>query len=97
MGHQDYVPLSTETTVSNHKVLFPKTSCDVHLFRSACPNVHYKNTGNYLWVCCFLGKNLSNFAAQDLKLHNQYYHNVHCADAQNQDRWQSQSKYPVLQ
>ena len=33
MGHQSYVLLYTETTLSNHPVVFPKSSCNVHLFR----------------------------------------------------------------
>ena len=34
MGHQSYVLLCTETTLSNHPEVFPKSSCDVHLLRS---------------------------------------------------------------
>ena len=34
MGHQSYVLLCTETTLSNHPGVFPKSSCDVHLLRS---------------------------------------------------------------
>ena len=30
---------------------------------------------NFRWVCLFLGKNLSNFASPDLRLHNRYCHN----------------------
>ena len=30
---------------------------------------------NFLLVCRFLGKNLSNFISPDLKLHNRYCHN----------------------
>jgi hypothetical protein len=33
MGHQSYVLLRTETTVSNHPVVFPKSSCNVHVLR----------------------------------------------------------------
>ena len=33
MGHQSYVLLCTETTVSNPPVVFPTSSCNVHLFR----------------------------------------------------------------
>ena len=33
MGHQSHVLLCTETTVSNPPVVFPKSSCDVHLLR----------------------------------------------------------------
>ena len=36
MGHQTYVLLCTETTLSNHPVVLPKSSCDVHLLRSPC-------------------------------------------------------------
>ena len=34
MGHQTYVLLCTETTLSNHPAVIPKSSCDVHLLRS---------------------------------------------------------------
>ena len=34
MGHQSYVLLCTETTLSNPPVEQPKSSCDVHLLRS---------------------------------------------------------------
>ena len=34
MGHQSYVLLCTETTLSNPPVVQPKSSCDVHLLRS---------------------------------------------------------------
>ena len=36
---------------------------------------HYTNSqksNNFIWVCWFLGKNVSNFVSLDLKLHNQY-------------------------
>ena len=33
MGHQSYVLLCNETTFSNPPVVFPKSSCDVHLLR----------------------------------------------------------------
>ena len=35
MGHQRYALFCTETTVPNHPVVFPKSSCTVHLLR--CP------------------------------------------------------------
>ena len=34
MGHQRYVLLCTETTISNPPVVHSKSSCDVHLLRS---------------------------------------------------------------
>ena len=34
MGRQSYVQLCTETTLSNHPVVRPKSSRDVHLLRS---------------------------------------------------------------
>ena len=36
MGHQSYVLLCTENTLSNPPVVQPKSSCDVHLLRSPC-------------------------------------------------------------
>ena len=47
MGHQSYVLLCTETTVSNPPVVFPKSSCDVHLFRGPCidlGNCHFQKS-----------------------------------------------------
>ena len=38
MGHQIYVLLCTETTLSNPPVVQLKSSCDVHLLRSPCLN-----------------------------------------------------------
>ena len=38
MGHQSYVLLCTETILSNHPVVFPKLSCNVHLLRSPWTN-----------------------------------------------------------
>ena len=32
----------------------------------------------FLWVCWFLGKNLSNFVPPARKLHNPYCHNAYC-------------------
>ena len=40
MGHQSYVLLCTETTLSNPPVVQPKSSCDVHLLRSPCISFH---------------------------------------------------------
>ena len=39
MGHQSYVVLCTETTLSNPPVVQPKSSCDVHLLRSPWLNL----------------------------------------------------------
>ena len=36
MGHQSYVLLCIETTLSNPPVVEPKSSCNVHLLRSPC-------------------------------------------------------------
>ena len=37
MGHQSYVLLCTEITLSNPPVVISKSSCDVHILRSPCP------------------------------------------------------------
>ena len=37
-----YVLLCTETALSNHPVVIPKSSCDVHLLRSPCLNTLIK-------------------------------------------------------
>ena len=34
MGHQSYVLLCTETTLSKHPAILPKSSCNVHLLRN---------------------------------------------------------------
>ena len=41
MGHQSYVLLCTETALSNHPAVIPKSSCDVHLLRSPWVNPCY--------------------------------------------------------
>ena len=40
------------------------------------PLHQFPKFNNFLWVCWFLGKNLSNFVSLDLKLHNCYCHNL---------------------
>ena len=37
----------------------------------------FSELNNFLWVCWFLGKNLSNFVPSVWKLHNPYCHNLH--------------------
>ena len=44
MGHQSYVLLCTETTLSNPPVIQPKSSCDVHLLRSPWLILEIKKT-----------------------------------------------------
>ena len=39
------------------------------------PLTQLKKFNNFLWVCWFLGKNLSNFVPPVWKLHNLYCHN----------------------
>ena len=42
------------------------------------PNLHkFSIFMNFLWVCRFLGKNLSNFAPPAWKIDNPYYHKIH--------------------
>ena len=43
-------------------------------FLKWCPILQFSKFNNYLWVCWFLGKNISNFVSPDLKLHNLYCH-----------------------
>ena len=38
----------------------------------------FSKFNNFLWVCWFLGKNLSNFVPPAWKLDNSYYHTSHC-------------------
>ena len=40
------------------------------------PLSQFSKFKNFLWVCCFLGKNLSNFVTSIWKLHNPYWHNI---------------------
>ena len=42
------------------------------------PLVQFSKFKNFLWVCWFWGKNLSNFVYPVWKLHNPYCHNIHC-------------------
>ena len=41
------------------------------------PLVQFSKFKNFLWVCWFLGENLSNFIYPVWKLHNPYYHMDH--------------------
>ena len=41
------------------------------------PLTQFSKFNNFLWVCWFLGKNLSNFVPPVWKLHNPYCHRVH--------------------
>ena len=47
---------------------------DFALFDTS-PLVQFSKFKNFLWVCWFLGKNLSNFVPPIWKLHNPYCHN----------------------
>ena len=38
------------------------------------PLLKFSKFNNFLWVCWFLGKNLSNFVPPDWKLDNSYHH-----------------------
>ena len=39
--------------------------------------IQFSKFNNFLWGCCFLGKNLSNFVPPSWKLHNLYCHTGH--------------------
>ena len=41
------------------------------------PLTQFSKFNNFLWVCWFLGKNISNFVPLIWKLHNPYCHNLH--------------------
>ena len=45
------------------------------LFFDTSPLIQFSKFNNFLWVCWFLGKNLSNFVPLVWKLHNRYCHN----------------------
>ena len=57
------------------------------------PLTQFSKSNNFLWVCWFLGKNLSNFVPSVWRLHNPYCHNA-CLwfYARNQVMCQSWSK-----
>ena len=42
--------------------------------------IQFSKFNDFLWVCWFLGKNLSNFIPLVWKLHNRYCHNLHLLD-----------------
>ena len=44
---------------------------------SGSPLVQFSKFNNFLWVCWFLCKNLSNFVPPTWKLHNPYCHTGH--------------------
>ena len=50
---------------------------DFALFDTS-PLTQFSKFNNFLWVCWFLGKNLSNFVPPVWKLHNLYCQTVHC-------------------
>jgi hypothetical protein len=41
------------------------------------PLIQFSKFNNFLWVCWFLGKNLSNYVPPTWKLNNLYYHSFH--------------------
>ena len=41
------------------------------------PFTQFSKFNNFLWVCWFLGKDLSNFVPPAWKIHNLYCHRVH--------------------
>ena len=49
---------------------------DFALFDTS-PLIQFSKFNNYLWVCSFLGKNISNFVPPVWKLHNPYCHSAH--------------------
>ena len=59
---------------------------DFALFDTS-PLVQFSKFKNFLWVCWFFGKNLSNFVTPIWKLHKPYCHNVEVVYL-----WLSQSK-----
>ena len=52
MGHQSYVLLCTETTLSNHPEVFPKLSCDVNLLRCPCIKSSSNISLPFAWITC---------------------------------------------
>ena len=50
------------------------------------PLPQFSELNNFLWVCWFLGKNLSNFVPTARKLDNPYYHNT-CEKMESDELW----------
>ena len=48
----------------------------MQFLHTVSPLHHFLKFNNFLWVCWFLGKNLSNFVPPIWKLDNPCYHNV---------------------
>ena len=47
------------------------------------PLIQNSEFNNFLWVCWFLGKHLSNFVSHVWKLHNPYCHILHSSSSFN--------------
>ena len=62
---------------SNFKSLYLLKWCSIF---DTSPLTQFSKFNNFLWVCWFLGKNLSNFVPPVWKLHNLYCHNLHGHD-----------------
>ena len=54
--------------------------CQILALFDSSPLNENSKFNNFLWVCWFLGKHLSNFAPLSWKLDNPYYHNLNCAE-----------------
>ena len=48
----------------------------IRMIFDSSPLIQNSKFNNFLWVCWFLGKNLSNFVFPVWKLHNPYFHNA---------------------
>ena len=59
---------------SNFKSLYLLKWCSII---DTSPLTQFSKFNNFLWVCWFLGKNLSNFVPPVWKLHNPYCHKLY--------------------
>ena len=63
--------VSQWTRVCNEYVYYGNTSCGL---------TQFSKSNNFLWVCWFLGKNISNFVPPAWKLYNPYCHNIYSGE-----------------
>ena len=50
--------------------------CQILALFDTFPLIQFSKFNNFLWVCWFLGKNISNFVLPAWKLHYRNYHNA---------------------
>ena len=61
----------------NEKKKWERFESQILVLFDTSPSFQFSKFNNFLWVCWFLGKNLSNFVSPAWKLHNPYCHSHH--------------------